>query len=430
MTNRIHTLLHLLLNPHARVTDPEKIQRSRLLSTILLVMIVLGVTILSFVIYLDPEDIREPEAQGALLVLGIVTVMYIVNRMGFNRYAAAGVILPFIIIFTYIAFSASGKSIFLAFVLIPILLTAIFFSLRWTAIFSVSMLALIFLLLSFQDQVSPLSPFWSLRNMWFFLMLSTGLVLTFMWHLGNLEEIRQRELRRINEQLEQKVAEMERFSYTVSHELKNPVITIKGYLGSIEKDLQDNNFQRAQKDLLRVSTASDRLHDTISDLLELSRLGRIVNQFEEFELSALIQEALETIDASIRAHNAMIDIAPHLPVIYGDRIRLREVFENLIGNAAKYMGKQESPRIEVGVRDGKEPVFFVKDNGLGIEPHYHTKIFGLFDKLDANSEGTGIGLALVKRIIETHGGKIWVESEGLGKGSTFCFTIPDGRKIA
>ena len=127
----------------------------------------------------------------------------------------------------------------------------------------------------------------------------------------------------------------------------------------------------------------------------------------------------------IHSRNITIDIATNLPVVYGDRARLREVFENLIANAANYMGKQKSPRIEIGKRKGKAPTFFVKDNGIGIEPKYHSKIFGLFEKLDPASEGTGIGLALIKRIIETHDGKIWVESDGLGKGSTFCFTIPE-----
>jgi signal transduction histidine kinase len=113
------------------------------------------------------------------------------------------------------------------------------------------------------------------------------------------------------------------------------------------------------------------------------------------------------------------------PSVYGDRIRLREVLENLIDNAAKYMGDQPDPTIEIGARlQNEEPVIFVKDNGTGIEPKYHTKIFGLFEKLNPAIEGTRIGLALVKRIVETHNGKIWVESEGLGKGSTFCFTIP------
>ena len=105
------------------------------------------------------------------------------------------------------------------------------------------------------------------------------------------------------------------------------------------------------------------------------------------------------------------------------------MFENLIDNAVKYMGDQHNPVIEIGTRcEGSEIIFFVQDNGLGIEPQFHTRIFGLFDKLNPQSEGTGIGLALIKRIIEVQGGKIWVESDGLGTGSTFCFTIPDTRQ--
>ncbi len=110
-------------------------------------------------------------------------------------------------------------------------------------------------------------------------------------------------------------------------------------------------------------------------------------------------------------------------------MRLREVLENLITNAAKYMGEQPEPTIEIGSRvSSNGPVIYMRDNGIGIEERYQSRIFTLFEKLNPTVEGTGIGLALVKRIIEVHGGRIWVESEGLGKGTTFCFTIPDSRK--
>jgi signal transduction histidine kinase len=228
-------------------------------------------------------------------------------------------------------------------------------------------------------------------------------------------------------ELEERNAELTRFNYTVSHELRAPIVTIKGFLGSIEKDLQHGNYDRANKDFYRVSNAADKMHNTLFGLLELSRVRYIINPPEKIHLSELVQEALEIVEnyLQIHTHNITFNIAPDFPVVTGDRVRLREVLENLITNAANYMGEQTSPHIEIGVRKGEEPIFFVKDNGVGIEPKYREKIFGLFEKLDPSSEGIGIGLALVKRIIEMHGGEVWVESDGLGKGSTFCFTLPD-----
>jgi len=130
------------------------------------------------------------------------------------------------------------------------------------------------------------------------------------------------------------------------------------------------------------------------------------------------------VQGRIAVRGVEVEIAPNLPTVYGDRVRLVEVVQNLVDNACKFVGSQPHPRIEIGARqDGDQTVFYVRDNGMGIEPPYHDKVFGLFEKLDPTSEGTGIGLALVKRIVETHGGKIWVESEGNGKGCTFYFTL-------
>jgi signal transduction histidine kinase len=249
-------------------------------------------------------------------------------------------------------------------------------------------------------------------------------------NLYNALQIELTERKKLISQLEASNAELERFTYTVSHDLRSPLVTIKGFLGMLEKDLQDDRQDRIASDLQRIANAADKMHTLLSDLLELSRIGRIINPPEEVDLAQVIREAIETLDAHLRSKKIIVNSPLQMPTVYGDRVRLREVFENLIDNAAKYSGDQPNPMIEIGTKDnGNETVIFVKDNGLGIEPQYQKKVFGLFDKLNPNSEGTGIGLALIKRIIETHGGRIWVESEGLGKGSIFYFTIPDSRKM-
>ncbi len=118
-----------------------------------------------------------------------------------------------------------------------------------------------------------------------------------------------------------------------------------------------------------------------------------------------------------------------MSLLFGDRPRLVEIWQNLVENAVKYMGEQPAPRLTIGLeRQGEETVFFVCDNGMGIDPRYHDKIFGIFEKLDPKSEGTGIGLAIVKRIVELYQGKIWVESAGLGQGACFRFTLPGAVK--
>ncbi len=237
------------------------------------------------------------------------------------------------------------------------------------------------------------------------------------------------EREKLIKELEASNAELERFTYTVSHDLRNPLVTIKGFLGMLEKDLRENRTDKIHSDFKRIAGAADKMDALLSDLLELSRIGRIINPPEAIDLIQLAQEAVELLNARLNSKNITVHISPDLPTIHGDRLRLSEVLENLIDNAAKNMGAQLNPIIEIGVRKGAQiPIFFVKDNGIGIEPQYQNKIFSLFEKLDPTLEGTGIGLALVKRIIETHGGKIWVESEGIGKGSTFCFTIPSARE--
>ena len=225
--------------------------------------------------------------------------------------------------------------------------------------------------------------------------------------------------------LEAQNAELERFAYTVSHDLKSPLITIMGYVGMLREDLAEKDFGKLEDGLARISNAATKMDQLLKDLLELSRIGRLVNPPEAVPLEELAREAIEIVGGQVELRGVEVEVSPNLPVVFGDRLRLLEVLQNLIDNAVKHMGDQAQPRITIGARrDGNEAVCYVRDNGIGIDPRYHEKVFGLFDQLDQKAEGSGIGLALVKRIIEVHEGRIWVESEGSGQGSTFCFAIP------
>jgi PAS domain S-box-containing protein len=232
-------------------------------------------------------------------------------------------------------------------------------------------------------------------------------------------------LERQKTELEQRNAELTQFAYTVSHDLKSPLVTINGYLGYIEQDAASGNLERLKADTRRIREAVNKMHTLLTELLELSRIGRMMNEFEDIPFHELVKDSLDIVHGQLLARRVTVQAQPNLPLVHGDRQRLTEVLQNLIDNAVKYMGDQSAPLIEIGQsgeEDGK-PVFFIRDNGMGIAPEYHERIFGLFNKLDAKSEGTGVGLALVKRIIEFHGGRIWVQSEPQ-KGSTFYFTLP------
>jgi PAS domain S-box-containing protein len=227
-------------------------------------------------------------------------------------------------------------------------------------------------------------------------------------------------------ELEARNAELERFTYTVSHDLKSPLITIGGFLGFLEKDALSGNIERLQADIRRIKEAADTMRRLLDDLLELSRIGRLINPAQQVPFAQIVREALALVEGQLTARGVEVTVAADLPSVYGDRARLVEALQNLLDNAAKFMGDQPQPHIIVGVRaQAVERVLYVQDNGIGIDPKYHQKVFGLFEKLDAAATGTGIGLALVNRIVEVHGGRIWVESNGPGQGTAFCFTLPE-----
>lgn len=229
----------------------------------------------------------------------------------------------------------------------------------------------------------------------------------------------------INE-LEKRNSELERFTYTVSHDLRSPLVTIRGFLGYLRQNAVSGDMTRFDKDLGRIANAVDKMKALLNDLLELSRIGRIINMPKDIPFRVIVDETLDLLAGPINERMIKFTVQDDLPTIHGDHTRLVEVLQNLISNAIKFMGGQPNPVIEVGSRgfheDGKS-ILFVRDNGIGIEPEYQERVFGLFNRLNPEIEGTGIGLTLVRRIVEVHGGQIWLESKP-GEGSTFLFTLP------
>ncbi|MFA5267448.1 MAG: PAS domain S-box protein [Methanoregula sp.] len=235
------------------------------------------------------------------------------------------------------------------------------------------------------------------------------------------EELRERLIK----ELEQKNAELEQFTYTVSHDLKSPLITIKGFAGLLEDDAGKQDPVQLKKDVRRIIAAADTMQVLLSDLLELSQVGKIIKPPEKILFGKIAYEAVDLLAGPLAERGVNVEIAPDLPLVNVDHARIREVMTNLIENAIKFLGDQKNPVIRIGMdRSGESPVFFVQDNGIGINPRYLERIFNLFEKLDTSAHGTGIGLSIVRRIVEVHGGKIWAESEGMGKGTTFRFTLP------
>jgi len=232
---------------------------------------------------------------------------------------------------------------------------------------------------------------------------------------------------RLITELKSKNIELEQFTYTVSHDLKAPLITIKGFLGLLEQDVLAGNDLQTQKDMTRIAEAVNKMQLLLNELLELSRIGRVVNPSQAVAFEMIVQEAMTAVRGRLDARGIMPVIDPDLPTVFVDRTRVIQVMQNLLDNAAKFIGDRSDPQIMIGTQgndvDGK-PVFYVKDNGIGVAPNQIENLFGLFKKLNPDAEGTGIGLVLIKRIIEVHGGRVWITSDGLGHGATVWFTLP------
>jgi len=226
-------------------------------------------------------------------------------------------------------------------------------------------------------------------------------------------------------QLQMKNDDMEQFLYTVSHDLRSPLVTVKAFLGYLEADMESGNRERVAQDLQFVHGAADKMKLLLDELLELSRVDRVENPPVKTSLIQITHEVLDVLAGVIDDRKIELCLPAADVPLFGDRPRFCQIWQNLIENAIKYSHGCHQPRVEIGFRrSGDETEFFVKDNGIGVDPLYQDRIFSMFEKLDPGSPGAGIGLAMVRRIIEKFGGRIWVESGGCNTGSCFYFTLP------
>jgi PAS domain S-box-containing protein len=234
----------------------------------------------------------------------------------------------------------------------------------------------------------------------------------------------QEELQKHSEDLFQRNMELQQFAYAASHDLQEPLRMIVNYLSLLERKYQCDLDLQAQEYIHRAVEGGLRMRDLIEDLLLYSRVNTGDKNFSFVDMNEVIKETLTNLEVPIRENNADIEL-DHLPTIIGKETQIVQVMQNLISNAIKFHGPAP-PKVKIAATSVNEVwKFAVSDNGIGLDMRYSDKIFQIFQRLHTKEEypGTGIGLALAKKIIEHHGGHIWVESEP-GKGATFFFTIP------
>jgi PAS domain S-box-containing protein len=226
--------------------------------------------------------------------------------------------------------------------------------------------------------------------------------------------------------LEGKNAELERFTHTVSHDLKAPLITIRGFSEFLLRDLGDGRWERFAEDARRIKEAAGQMQRLLDHLVELSQAGRGVGPPAPVPIEVVASEALRLVEGRRADSGVRVEVNAGLPVVLGDHPRLVQVFQNLLDNAFKFTAGSDEPvvSVEPGPREPGEATVIVRDNGRGVDPAHQQRVFGLFEKLDPRCEGTGVGLAVVKRIVETHGGRARLESRGEGCGTEVWITLP------
>ncbi len=252
---------------------------------------------------------------------------------------------------------------------------------------------------------------------------------------AELHEKNERLARTIDE-LSRRNQELDEFTYVVSHDLQEPLRTLNAFSDFLLNDYGDRFDEAGREFVVNIADAARRMRALILALMDLSRAGKVTAEFASVNLDELLTVIRADLKALIRSKNARLDVVSPLPVLRGDRVRLGQLFSNLIANGLKY-NSDASPLIEIGAtatnttteaaHDGPSVTIYVRDNGIGIEPRFHRKIFQLFKRLHTRDEyeGNGAGLAICAKIAQAHGGRIWVESQP-SQGATFFVSLPSG----
>jgi len=229
-----------------------------------------------------------------------------------------------------------------------------------------------------------------------------------------------KELKAVNKELED-------FVYIVSHDLKEPLFAIRGYTSRLSKVYEDTLDDKGKLYINRIKANIEKMSQKIQEIMEVLKIGRITYNFKNNNIELIIKDVVKTLEGRIAKNKINIVIQNNLPIVLCDERRIKDVLSNLVINAIKFMGEDKQRQVKIGCdKNGSYYKFYVEDTGIGIEKEYREQIFKIFRRLkEVETEGTGVGLAIVKKVVEQHKGKIWIESPVKdGKGTRFCFTIP------
>lgn len=458
--SRFSKFWYQVVKPHSKITNLEDIRRSRLLSSMLVSIFVSGVLILLWQVARTLEVLDDTDFIASCVAIVIVLILFFVARAGYINAAAIGLIVMMAIIFTVIPFTPSASTSFLIYAIAPILITGIFFSGRWVLILTAAILSTV-LFMNLPGRMSV-----SLSLLWSGILFSSVLIVTFMNHLNGIEKIRRQKLEEANTKLRQSEVILEQrvvdrtkqlelakqetekalekaleadelksqFLASMSHELRTPLNSILSFSDLMAMGTFGDVNEEQVEYLEKILFSGRHLLSLINDVLDISKIeSGMMKLFveENFNVIKEVDQARASVEKMIGDKDVqlVVDADESLPLLTVDKRRIRQVMLNLLSNALKFTEKG-TITLSVKCKD-MDIVFVVMDTGPGIPEDKHESIFNPFVQTETgirHAGGTGLGLPISKRLVEAHGGKLWIEST-VGEGSSFYFSLPIQPKV-